>query len=174
MAIRDSIELALDGARYHESRAFELAMPTSVAIDRDTYRRIVYYLRAYYWELWSVWDYILQNVNSQTLRLPEEKVNSRLVQRLADEAPGYSFRDDVTAIYDNPWLKRIARLRHSAHRWVLKPYQLEHTNHGVTVISLLMNDGDTPKQINIDRNDLWYMESVVQQLDSSGFFSNPS
>jgi hypothetical protein len=162
------IETALKGARYHENFAFKLAYPTQVRITEKDYDALIAHLRAYYWELWSVWDYILQNANAQTLK--RERVDTTLVNEISKKAPQYIFLSEITAIRDSPRRKRIARLRHSAHKFVLEPYQVEISGDRVTVICLYMKDKDSPEQVNVDRNDLAFVVESVQRLENIGFF----
>lgn len=163
------IETAIEGARYHEATAFALAHPTNGGIPQRSYLSLIFHLRAYYWELWSVWDYILQDANAHTLKL--ERVDTNLVDKIRKRAPSYTFLTEIAEIRDSPILKRIARVRHSAHKFVLEPYQVEINDIGVSVICLLMRDKVFPPQVNVDRNDLAFVEDAVQRLKKSGFFS---
>jgi hypothetical protein len=162
------IETALEGARYHEDYAFKLAHPTNAGIAEKDYHALIFHLRAYYWELWSVWDYILQNASAHTLKL--KRVDTNIVTEISKKAPQYTFLSEITTIRDSPSLKRMARLRHSAHKFVLEPYQVEVNDSGVTVICLHMRDEAFPEQVNVDRNDLAFIEDTVRQLENVGFF----
>lgn len=163
------IETAIEGAKYHEASAFELAHPTKAGIAQRSFQILIFHLRAYYWELWSVWDYILQNANANTLKL--KRVDTNLVNEISKKAPSYTFLSEITAIRDSPNLKRIARLRHSAHKFVLEPYQVEINDTGVSVICLHMRDKAVPDQVNVDRNDLAFVEDAVHRLKNVGFFN---
>jgi hypothetical protein len=164
----NSIETALEGAKFHEDRAFILAYPSEGRVSNDSYKTLVYHLRAYYWELWSVWDYILQNANAQTLKLP--RVDTGLIDQLLKKMDSYPFLPLLQSTRDSAWLKRLARLRHSAHKWILDPYLAGYNDTQVKVIALRMQDGEEPVQVNVDRNDLWFMSEVVNKLKDAGFF----
>src|SRR5687768_4178891 len=112
----ESIGLALDAARYHEARALEFARPQQDGSYTEAQRRaVIAHLRAYYWELWAIWDYILRNANSQQVQpLRERDVNTGLVEVIRERNPGYQFLPDITAIRDSPWRHRIQQIRHSA------------------------------------------------------------
>jgi hypothetical protein len=83
----------------------------------------------------------------------------------------YKFLPFLQSTRDSPWLKRLARLRHSAHRWILDPYLVDYNDTQVNVISLKMQDGEAPVQVNVDRNDLWFMSDSVNKLKDAGFFN---
>ena len=165
------VERAIDGAEYHEVQAFSLVMPNEKGeIPENRRLAIIFHLRAYYWELWSVWDYVLLNANSQTLSL--KRVDTGLVEILKKKFPGYKYLNLLEQMLNDPLFQRIQRLRHYSHGWVLNPYLVEYTpGEGANVISLLMNDKSSPEQVNVDRNDLWFMKSHVQRLKNVGFFS---
>jgi len=164
-----SIETALEGAKFHEDRALILAYPSKDRVSNESYKALVYHLRAYFWELWSVWDYILQNANAQTLKLP--RVDTGLIDQLLKKMSSYNFLPFLQSMRDSSWLKRLARLRHSAHRWILDPYLVDYNDTQVNVISLRMQDGEAPVQVNVDRNDLWFMSDSVNKLKDAGFFN---
>ena len=164
----NSIKTALEGAKFHEDQAFMLAYPSSGRVSNESYKILVYHLRAYFWELWSVWDYILQNANAQTLKL--SRVDTGLIDQLIKKMSSYHFLPLLQSTRDSAWLKRLARLRHSAHRWVLDPYLVDYNDTPVNVISLKMQDGESPLQVNVDRNDLWFMSDSVSKLKDAGFF----
>jgi hypothetical protein len=164
----ESINTALDGAKYHENQAFVFAYATVEKDKKESYRQVVYHLRAYFWELWSVWDYILQSANARTLNLP--RVDTRLVDQLEKKMPDYKHLPSLQAIRDSGWLKRLARLRHAAHRWILNPNLVEYSGSAVTVIAVNMQDGQSPAQINIDRNDLLFMTQSATNLQNEKFF----
>jgi hypothetical protein len=165
----EDIETALQAAKYHEDAAFQFASPAGLT--KEKLAAVVFHLRAYYWELWSAWDYLLQIANSHTVNLRLRDVNTKVIDRIARGHPDYEFLPCLSQTRGSPQLVRIRRLRHSAHRWVLDPYQVEHTDHGVSVICLQMKDSFEPVQINIDRNDLSFMQQVVSNLRSAGFFA---
>ncbi|MDQ3004581.1 MAG: hypothetical protein M3R47_04260 [Chloroflexota bacterium] len=164
-----SIETALEGAQFHEDRAFLLAYPSNERVSNESYKVLVYHLRAYFWELWSVWDYILQNANAQTLKLL--RVDTGLIDHLLRKMSSYNFLPFLQSTRDSSQLKRLARLRHSAHRWILDPYLVGYNDTQVNVISLKMQDGEAPIQVNVDRNDLWFMSDTVNKLKDAGFFN---
>jgi hypothetical protein len=172
MAIIDDVRLALAGARYHEERAFQLA--TSAAkggMTKRDHEMLTHHLRSYYWELWSVWDYLLQEANAQTVRRSPDNVNSTLLSILKRESPKYAYLDALKAIYDHPLLRRIARARHASHRFVVEPTLVESREDGVVmVISLRMQDGEIPNQVNVERNDLWFVADAVGTLTEAGYF----
>ncbi|MGQ0604399.1 MAG: hypothetical protein ACT4QE_22185 [Anaerolineales bacterium] len=145
-------------------------IPPRPAVAQRSYHILTFHLRAYYWELWSVWDYILQNANANTLKLNLDRVNTKLVNKIGKKAPSYTFLSEITVIRDSLNLKRIARLCHSAHQFVLEPYQVEINDKGVSVICLHMKDNAIPDQVNVDRNDLAFVEDSVQHLKNVGFF----
>jgi hypothetical protein len=164
-----SIETALEGAKFHEEQVFKLAYPSNGRISNESYKTLIFHLRAYFWELWSVWDYILQNANAQTLKL--SRVDTGLIDQLLKKMRSYHFLPLLQSTRDSSWLKRLARLRHSAHRWIIDPYLVDYNDGQVNVISLRMQDGETPVQVNVDRNDLWFMSDAVNKLKEAGFFN---
>jgi hypothetical protein len=164
-----AIETALEAANFHEDRAFLLAYPSNNRVSNESYKAVIYHLRAYFWELWSVWDYILQNANAQTLK--RSRVNTGLIDRLLKTMNSYNFLPFLQSMRDSSQLTRLARLRHSAHRWILDPYLVDYNDTQVNVISLRMQDGEEPIQVNVDRNDLCFMSDSVNKLKDAGFFN---
>lgn len=162
------IDQALKGAKYHEAQAFFFAHPKE-----NKYDFVTYHLRAYFWELWSVWDYVLQLANSKTLNLEPEKVRRDFLKKLIVEQPKYVHLSKLKSIQENEQLIRIRKLRDHAHKWQVDPYLVEYNGDVVNVIALNNLDGKNkklPKQINIDRNDLWFMKKAKSDLSMEGFF----
>jgi len=162
------IQQALEGAKYHENLAFSFAHPRM-----HKYNQSAFHLRAYFWELWSVWDYILQQVNSETLKLDPGRVRRDLLEKLKRKCPNYKYLKDLEEIQENDRLIRIKLIRDYAHKWQIDPYLIDY--HGSIVNVICLNNLDAkdkklPRQINIDRNDLWFMENVVKTLSEKGFF----
>lgn len=162
------IQTALLGAKYHEEQAFLVQ-----ANQPNDYNRIVFHLRAYFWELWSVWDYVLQETNQQTLELDPYGVRRNFLNKVKKEVPKYKFLDLLESIQNDKRLKRIMLLRDHAHKWQIEPYLIDHTDETVNVIALNnldSKDKNLPRQINIDRNDLWFMQEFISSLTKEGFF----
>jgi hypothetical protein len=165
---KDAITNALNAATYHEIKAFYYASPQI-----SDYNKVVFHLRSYYWELWSIWDYILQTVNSQTLKLSPDRVREDFIKKLTKQYPNYEYLNDLIQIDSNPFLERIGRLRNYAHKWQINPYQIEHNKGEVTIIcidNLDYKDRKLSSQINVDRNDLWFMNKAVEDLIKRGLF----
>lgn len=161
------IQRALKAAKYHEDRAFSFAHP-----EVNKYDEVVFHLRAYFWELWSVWDYILQLANSETLRLDPEDVRRKFLKKLKAEQPNYKYLTTLEKIQSNERLLRIKSLRDHAHKWQIDPYLIEYNENSVSVIALNNLDSKNRKlarQINIDKNDLGFMVAVVRTLTEKGF-----
>ena len=164
---QEYINHALKAASYHENQAFLFAHPES-----DKYGETVAHLRAYYWELWSVWDYILQSVNSQTslIKKPHE-VDLKFLTKLKKEMPEYPHHKDLEDAFNEPLATRIRTLRNYAHKWQIDPYMLDiDDDDKVNVISLLINPQEDKlmSQTNVDRNDLWFMSELVKKFVAKG------
>lgn len=108
------IELALVAAKYHEDAAFKAAE------ERDALRAAVH-LRAYFWELQSVWDYTLLHANSRTLKLKTQRVRADFLKQLQAKMADYMHLGRLQEIAANESLKRISLLRNEAHRFVIQP-----------------------------------------------------
>lgn len=162
------IQTALAGAKYHEDQAFQVR-----GNQPNDFNKIVFHLRAYFWELWSVWDYVLQEANSQTLELDPYSVRRNLLKMIKEKMPKYNFLTLLESIQNNERLQRVMWLRDHAHKWQIEPYLIDHTDEQVNVIALNnldTKDKNLPKQFNIDRNDLWFMQEFVKSLVEKGFF----
>ncbi|KKS69889.1 MAG: hypothetical protein UV41_C0042G0003 [Candidatus Daviesbacteria bacterium GW2011_GWA2_42_7] len=162
------IKTALEGAKYHEELAFLFAHPK-----RNEFNKIVFHLRAYFWELWSVWDYVLQYVNVKTLKLDPYDVRRDLLKKIKANMPYYQYLPLLEKIQNEDRLYRIMWLRDHAHKWQINPYLVDYNDEGVQVISLdnlNAKDKSLPRQINIDKNDFLYMKKVVKTLIKSGLF----
>ncbi len=162
------IKNALKAAKYHEDTVFAFENETPQGYDK-----IIYHLRAYFWELWSVWDYVLQHANTKTLNKSPFEVRRNFVNNLSKTHSSYTFLDKLKTYDQALQLNRIRYLRDFAHKWTIHPYQLEHAGSEVTVICIDNYDKREPKlpeQINIDRNDYWFMEQLFNDLDNSAFF----
>jgi len=164
------INQALSAAKYHEDLAFSFAHP-----DIKQYSKVVVHLRAYFWELWSVWDYILQEANLKTLKLKPEGVRRNFLDEAKKKHPNYEYIENLEYIQKDERLTRIMLIRDHAHKWQIDPYQVDYRGTKVNVICLNNLDAKDKKlarQINIDRNDLWFMETIVETLFKKGFFDN--
>ena len=164
------IQTALEGAKYHEDQAFLLAHPKS-----PQYKKVVFHLRAYFWELWSVWDYILQHANTQTLKLDPYDVRRGLLKKIRSELSLYQHLSLLESIEADDWLIRIRWLRDHAHKWQIDPYLVDYHEEIVNVIALNNLEGKDkalPRQINIDRNDLSFMTDFVKKLTENSFFES--
>lgn len=162
------IQTALQGAKYHEDQAFQVR-----GNQPNDYNKRVFHLRAYFWELWSIWDYILQETNLQTLGLDPYSVRRNLVKKIKNQMPEYKFIGLLESIQDNERLQRIMWLRDHAHKWQIEPYLIDHDDEQVNVIALNnldSKDKNLPRQINIDKNDLWFMQEFVKSLVGKDFF----
>lgn len=162
------IRQALNNAKYHEDKAFSFAHPKI-----NQYDKVVIHLRAYFWELWSVWDYILQVVNSKTLNLGPERVRRDFLEVLKKKQPKYNYLSTLEKIQNNERLIRIRDLRDHTHKWLVDPNLIDYSGDIVNVIAIGNLDGRDKKlqrQINIDRNDLWFMENSIKILSKEGFF----
>ena len=164
-----SIETALEGAKFHEDRAFMFAYLSNKKVSNESYKAIVYHLRAYFWQLWSTRDYIPQNANAQISRL--SKVDTGLIDQLFRKMNSYHVLPLLQSMRASSQLQLLARLRHSAHGWILDPYLVGSEPTQVNTISLRMQDGEAPIQVSIDRNDLWFMSESVNTLKEAGFFN---
>jgi len=162
------LKQALSAASYHENRAFSFAHPRV-----SKYSLVVAHLRSYFWELWSAWEYILQVANSATLKLDPKEVRRDFLLEVEKKRPEYKHLKELKRMEESKELVRIKAVRDHAHNWVIDPYQVEYNEDTVEVICINNSDSrDTgpPGQINIDRNDLWFMENEVKTLLKSGFF----
>mgnify|MGYP001560505687 CR=1 FL=1 len=165
----DYIQTALEGAKYHEDQAFLLAHPKN-----PQYKKVVFHLRAYFWELWSVWDYVLQHANSQTLKLEPHQVRRKFLERLEEDSLSYQYLSQLKSLQSHDRLLRIMWLRDHAHKWQLDPYLVDYHGEVVNVIAINNLDGKDkvlPRQINVDRNDLSFMADFVKELTDNGFFN---
>src|SRR3989344_2887693 len=124
------IKTALEGAKYHEELAFLFAHPK-----RNEFNKIVFHLRAYFWELWSVWDYVLQYVNVKTLKLDPYDVRRDLLKKIKANMPYYQYLPLLEKIQNEDRLYRIMWLRDHAHKWQINPYLVDYNDEGVQVIS---------------------------------------
>lgn len=164
----DYIQTALLGAKFHEDQAFLLAYP-----ERPRYMEVVFHLRAYFWELWSIWDYILQHANKQTLDLDPYLVRRGFLKKYENELSSYLYLSLLKSIEGDDWLIEIRSLRDHAHKWQLDPSLVEFNDEIVSVIALNNldeKDKNLPRQISVDRNHLWFMSESVRKLSSEGFF----
>ena len=164
------IKQALKSAKYHEDKAFFFAHPNV-----NQYDKVVIHLRAYFWELWSVCDYILQLVNSKTLNLQPELVRRDFFRELKKKKPDYKYLSILEEIQSNERLIRVKDIRDHAHKWQVDPYLVEYNGDVVNIVAinnLNRRDRRLPKQINIDRNDLWFMKKTVDDLSQKGFFKS--
>lgn len=160
----ETIKLALDAAEYHEIKAFTYANPKFF-----NYTYVLFHIRAYYWELLTIWDYILQIVNAETLNLHVEKIRSDFLEKLQNKMPEYKYLNELLEIKNADYFKRITRLRNYSHKWHINPNLVEYNEAGVTVISLEnTKDPNLPRQINIDKNDLGFMKEVVENFTKIG------
>ena len=163
------IQQALNAAKYHEDQAFKFAHPLN-----SDYDKVVAHLRAYFWELWSVWDYILQQANSETIKLDPESVKGKIIEQIKEKFPEYKYLGELEKFQDDDRLKKISFVRNYAHKWQIMPNLVEINGDTVNVITLiwLKNYNTIPNQINIDRNDLWFMDKMVNQLIQNNFFGD--
>ncbi len=162
------INTALAGAKYHEDQAFQVR-----GNQPNDYNKIVFHLRAYFWELWSAWDYVLQETNRQTFHLEPHEVRRNILNKVRKEVPDYKFLELLESIQENERLKRIMWLRDHAHKWQIEPYMIDHDDEKVNIIALNnldSRDKFLDRQINIDRNDLYFMQEFINSLSKEGFF----
>ena len=78
-------------------------------------------------------------------------------------------------IKSNERLIRVKDIRDHAHKWQVDPYLVEYNGDVVNIVAinnLNRRDRRLPKQINIDRNDLWFMKKTVDDLSQKGFFKS--
>lgn len=167
------IHTALEGAKYHEDQAFLLAHPQKLQ-----YKKVVFHMRAYFWELWSVWDYILQHANKQTLNEDAGDVRYKngktFIEQIEGKFPKYKFLSQLKEINKHERLQRIKTLRNYAHKWQIEPNQVDINGEVVNVIildNLNAQEKELSQQINIDRNDLSFMVDFVNKLTDNGFFN---
>jgi hypothetical protein len=166
------VSLALDGADYHQREAFRLAQPIDGRANPTAFGPVVAHLRAYYWELWSVWDYILHRANSETLQLKEREVTSNLLNRLRASDIGYRHLDRLTAIYSSAEFAQIRRVRHAAHFFVPGALSVEYLpTQAVSLISFYL--GSVASSIYVyPQRDLKFMRAASVGLEEAGFWTD--
>ena len=161
-----SIQKALKSAKYHEDLAFLYAHPNEAKYDE-----LVTHLRSYYWELWSVWEYIIQAVNEHSLNLDKQNVREDFIKKLKKERPDYPYAKDLEKVFNNERLIRINQLRNYSHKWQIDASLVEiDENDKVNVIAFNPkgSEGTLPRQINIDKNDLWFMTETTKSFSIKG------
>jgi len=165
---------ALEAAKYHEDLTFSFEN-----LKKGKITKSMFHLRAYFWELWSVWEYILQHANIETLKLPSKEVRRDFIEQLKQKFPKYKFLKVLEKIQNEEYFKRIKLIRDHAHNWQIAPYGVPimviHDDSKVVRAMKLNNidkDKELPMDIYIERNDLGFMEHVVKTLSEKGFFKD--
>lgn len=171
------IQLAFEGAKYHEDQAFLLA-------SQDTeFNKIIFHIRAYFWELWSIWDYVLQQANIHTLNKDPYHVRRSLLKEIRLEKPDYQYLSLLEEYHDANQLNKIRLIRDYAHKW---HYNI---NNGLTIaqngssplsgddiIAIALDNFDRKEeklsqQIFVDRSDLLFVRNIIDKLSKKGFFN---
>jgi hypothetical protein len=165
------IRKALAAAKFHQDRFLELAW----SHEDDYLLALTAHLRAYFWELWSAWDYILQNANEQSLRIPQRDVNTALLANLSKRMPDYGFLPILESFILTPEFNRLRNIRHSAHRWVLSPFQASRKTFSdadtdITSVSIRIQDRTKQEEFDVDTSDLEFVSLFVEKLERQDFF----
>ena len=111
--------------------------------------------------------------NLETLHLNPKNVRRTFLEKLKIEQPRYEYLLTLEEIQNDKWLKRIENLRDHAHKWQIDPNLVEYNGDKVNVIAIdnyASKDEGLPTQINIDKNDLWFMKDAVEKIGKEGFF----
>ena len=171
----DYINIALEGAEYHEGRAFLLETKDA------EYDKVPLYIRAYFWELLSIWDYILQQANIQTLNKSPDQVRGDFITEIENKVPQYKYIAALKTIRDDPRMKKIKFVRNYAHKWQYNPVRFmasigEHPTEAKDVVAIALDNSDKkeknlPHQISIDRSDLSFMKDSIKFLFDQDFFN---
>ena len=158
-------------------------MALSLIVDDREYERVFFHVRAYFWELYCVWDYLLQHANASTLKWKPHLVKGDntgdFLSKIELEHSNYAHLNVLRQIQSNAVFQKVKKMRNYAHKWHYNPVLSMATDGppsvGNPARSIMINNSDKkepglPAQVFVERNDLEFFKETVEQLTNLGFF----